>query len=769
MDNNSFTGDRLGARDFVLASLVGLLFAGLYLVFAARGLDPALWNDMTVSAGLRPPRTIFPGVWRIATSGFISLVGMGRISAMLRLCGAAAGGFSVFFAYLIVRQALAYLTRVRYVAEWGGIAATFSAIAAVCFGACDSMWRVVSPLTPGGLRLVFLLLAVHVFLRWLKRGGVWRVLLTMFLAGALSSETPFAFLLPLLFYVAYRLTIGAIDDEQFQVEGKLPPPALLPRWRMFFAFVAGFLLVAALNVWSFVSFGGLEASGWSAFDIVFHYAVGFYTIVRTAASPIGWVLGMTFSVLPFVVALVLFPMLCRDNEPIRFKLGLILFFAGILALVQCGILPYTRLWSLSSGAAEVASDFLECLFALCTAATTALAASCFAQGCQSYYEYDSDDGGYQPVERRGFLFRNLALAVVVLFAAPVLFRIYRPAETELRAVVRDALVETVRECGDAEFVFTDGRLDAGLELVAAQMGSKVRPLNMMGDSSPWERHIRTRGFEDGTPDYEAVSTGVPVLLRVWAGERTNGMDRAAVQLGFEFWRRARRPLPAQSGLVAREKGVDDAEAERGVAAAKRLADRIIFVAKNFPRLSISPALRGAVSSVSWRISRFARLRDDEALANELDEWNETVKQMMKLIEYERMRTFMQLTPYEGLGLALRRADFAEARRYAVTVLQMDPDDPEANFGTGMAYLMEDKLKEAEFYLERTLKRRPEEPAVLNNLSIIYRKTNRLEKSLEFVRRAHELAPANEEIQRTLRDTERVVKNRADVLKNAVSR
>ncbi len=73
------------------------------------------------------------------------------------------------------------------------------------------------------------------------------------------------------------------------------------------------------------------------------------------------------------------------------------------------------------------------------------------------------------------------------------------------------------------------------------------------------------------------------------------------------------------------------------------------------------------------------------------------------------------------------------------------------------------------YLESTLKKRPDEPAVLNNLSIIYRKTNRLEKALEYVKKAHELLPANEEILRTLRDTERVVENRKNTLRSAFGR
>src|SRR5574344_65918 len=309
--------------------------------------------------------------------------------------------------------------------------------------------------------------------------------------------------------------------------------------------------------------------------------------------------------------------------------------------------------------------------------------------------------------------------------------------------------------------------DTGL-LTIGWTCSGVKALNMMSGSSNWERYMNTHHFEDG-PDKDNATIGVPVLLRVWAGEMTNGMDNAAVQLGFEFWKRARRPLPRLSGLVAREKGIDDKEAERGIAAAKALSERIIRVSESDGSDSVSQATKQALSAVSWRLSRFARLRADDQLANRLDSLNDAVKHMMGILEYERMRTFMQLTPYEGLRLALRRADFIEARRYGAAVLAIDQGDPEANFGTGMAYLMEEKLREAELYLERCLKARPEEPAVLNNLAIIYRKTNRLDKALEYAKKAHDLLPDNEEIKKTLADTERAIEGKARAVKSAVGR
>ncbi len=54
-------------------------------------------------------------------------------------------------------------------------------------------------------------------------------------------------------------------------------------------------------------------------------------------------------------------------------------------------------------------------------------------------------------------------------------------------------------------------------------------------------------------------------------------------------------------------------------------------------------------------------------------------------------------------------------------------------------------------------------------SIIFRKTNRLDKALEYVKKAHELAPENEEISRTLQGTERAIAKRNETLKSAFSK
>ena len=71
----------------------------------------------------------------------------------------------------------------------------------------------------------------------------------------------------------------------------------------------------------------------------------------------------------------------------------------------------------------------------------------------------------------------------------------------------------------------------------------------------------------------------------------------------------------------------------------------------------------------------------------------------------------------------------------------------------MSYLGEANLKDAEFYLRRCLKRRPDEPAVLNNLSIICRKTRRYEEAEELARHALKMLPNSPEVQQTLKDAQ----------------
>lgn len=198
----------------------------------------------------------------------------------------------------------------------------------------------------------------------------------------------------------------------------------------------------------------------------------------------------------------------------------------------------------------------------------------------------------------------------------------------------------------------------------------------------------------------------------------------------------------------RREDVDDASRIAGV-----FADRVAELAPVADAADVPSSVRELFFAFSWRISRFARYRKDAELADRLDSLNTALKRMLRDLDYARLQVFLQLTPKEGLELALRRADFQDAARYAAAVLKIDKDDPRGNFGMGMYFLMANRLADAETYLRRVLIRRPDEPAVINNLSIICRKTRRYEEAVELAKRAVELLPDNEDVKKTLTDAE----------------
>ena len=439
-------------------------------------------------------------------------------------------------------------------------------------------------------------------------------------------------------------------------------------------------------------------------------------------------------------------MVARDDQPMRFNLGVAMFFVGAMAVMQCGAFPSARFWTFAKESVVLQSSFLHVFFVFCSMIAIALFGSAFAFECQRTYLNEEEDATPPGPLLKGVV-PALTIGLVILAA----IHLPKPTETEMQSIVDDAVEEIVKECGDAKFLFTDGHLDTAIELAAAKKGNPLKTLNMMSGPTEWEINLRRNRFDKESEDYKSAETGVPSLLRIWAGEKPNGMDDAAIQLGFEFWKRERKPLPKASGLVARTRGLDDEAAKRGIEAAKALSDRILALSPRLEYADPSPELANALWAVNWRLSRFARLREDNKLADKLDLSNTALTRMLSIIEYERLKTFMQMTPREGLHLALRRADFTEARRYSAAVLRYDEDDPEANFGMGMSALMLKQFDEAEMYLKRVLKRRPEEPAVFNNLSIICRKKRRWKEAEDYARKAIKILPDSPEVKQTLSD------------------
>jgi len=737
---------RLGAKDYIVASVLGVLAFVAFGALSLPGLDPAQWEETAVAAQLIPPRDVFPGFWRILASLIFSALGFSKALHVLSVSGAVVGGVIVALTYVLVCRLLRGLAQsAGDFKVWNGFISTFfAAIAAVLVAVADPVWRMVQTFSPECLMLFMLLAAVNMWLKWLGQGGTWRLYAIVALMGLLAAETPFAFVFCFVFLFGYFRLWRHVVDGYSRAPDALVDPECLPRWRMFFLFWGALGLGVWLNASIFARLGGVDANGWDLADLYFRYGFCYLRSLGSAASWLGWVLGLGFSIIPLFVVFHLFPEAVSDERQMEFRKGVILVFMFILAALQTGAFPVATFWIQVRTGAAVSSGFLLGIFVLCEALVVTLVGAAFTFECQRVYLREED-------ERPGIKLRALVPVLAVALCALAAVRLPRPVEIEMKKIVRDALEETLVECEGAKWLFTDGHLDNPLRLMAAAKGQDLKPLNMMSGEGRWESSVRMSNFPYGSADRDVAATGIPLLLRTWCCEKPNGMDEAALQLGFELWKRENKPMPTVSGFVAREKGFDGEAVKRGAAAAEKLAERILELSPRLKDAHPSNLLMDAFSSVSWRISRLARMRNNEDLADKLDAANTALKRLLTLVEYERQRTFMQLTPWEGLLLALRRADFVEAMRLAPAVLRMDPENPEANFGMGMGFLKDNKYEDAKTYLERCLVRRPDEPVVMNNLSIICRKLKMYDEALDYAKRAIILLPDSPEVKQTLQD------------------
>jgi len=764
-------------RGWLTAGLLGGLAFGAMALFSVPGLDPSLWEDTAAVAGLRPPQTVFSGCWRAVVWAMVRGFGLEAALRILPALGWATAALSVVFFYQVVRQLMAQLARMsRKHAVWDLRIAPFFAVAStLLFAAGDPLWRVSQTLSPAGLQVLLFLAVVYLSLLWYGRCGRWCAYAAFVLMGLLAAETPFAFALPFAFVALHAAVwnrteeaeVGTPDDFAF---------SRLPKWRLLFLFFAGLAAGAALNMHVFRSLGGAVAHRWAYGTAWFWYATSQWHCLADAATLFGWLLGLCFGLLPFVLALRLAPRALRDDRRMPFGIGVLLLFVAVVALMQTGAYPPARFWTfdLETDAELVSDGFLLAFFTAGATAALGLIGAAFAFECQRKYlsevrERILDDVEPDETSRRELVREigeqeemrpaNKALKwmVPVLFAllvACALVQLPRPVETAMQRVVQEAVSEIVKEAGDAAWLFSDGRLDPAIELEAFRRGRTLRALDMMAGGDPWSVTVRLRGLDVASADGQAAATGVPVLFRTWAGERQNGLDESAMLLGFEFWKRAKKPLPTLSGFVGRTAGLSKEAAEAGIARSRKLSDCILALSSRLASAEPTLALQRAYTAVTWRLSRLADLRNERELADGLVESSSLMKRLFGAIEEERQRILMLMTPREGLQLALERTNFAEARRYATVILGYDEENLQANFAMGMSAIAANRMQEAELYLTKCHRFHPREVAVVNNLSIVCRKLGKYDEAIKYAKLAVELLPDSQEAKQTLEDAEK---------------
>ena len=721
------------------------VFVG-YSLFPLRSLTPELSSEVAVAVGIRPAESVFPGLWR-----YFASVLPPTASAYGLVGRSLAAVFALLF-YLSLTRAMLLLQRASV--NTRRLKTFFiPSIALVCavMGAfAEPIWRSFAQFAPSSLTLSFVMVSAFLWLEWICNGGWWRLCGVLLLQGVFSAETPLAPVLLIASFVSYGCLWMAIRGGFYRPREDLPTFWQLPKWRMFLSFVAGLCGGVYANI-HFIAVHDIAGTlGWKFSYVLFHYWQQYLQLIKDAALLSGWLLGVSLCVITFLMVARMLPRLTDDDRPMPFALGVAVLFCGLIAYFEQGPLRGAWFWTWVGDKDLVSSLSLLGCFTLLSTCTVAFVALVFVADAFNARRCEDRERGVIVTYQGAMVLLTVAVAVLIAFRMP---------HRNLRRVLDfndSAVKETLRELNGAKFVFTDGSADAELELEAFRSGRRLYAINLMSGAEATDEALRLRGLTD-EGDILAAKLGASALLRVWASDKPNGLDDVALQVGLVYWKREKQMTPpAASAFVARTKGLREEDVRDASVIANSFAGRIESLSAAADAADVLPSVRKLFFTTSWRLSRFARYRKEVALANRLDAGNTALKQMLRDFEYARMQVFLQMTPKEGLELALRRADFQDAARYAAAVLKIDENNPHGNFGMGMYFLMANRYKDAEPYLRRVLEQRPNEPAALNNLSIICRKTRRYDEAVELAKRALEILPDSDEVKQTLKDAENKV-------------
>lgn len=367
----------------------------------------------------------------------------------------------------------------------------------------------------------------------------------------------------------------------------------------------------------------------------------------------------------------------------------------------------------------------------------------------------------------------LTVATLAMF----LLAVDRPERIRLQAI-REYASLVADDVRGVKFLFTDGRFDDVLRLEFAARGLDTAILNTMAAPTSNEAaRLKTLAPEPG--DRAIFEAGGAEVFKAWARERPDRLAASAWQLGGGIVRRHGKLKQRTHGTVIR--GVDEARGADDDAADRRFVEWTKHVAAIAEGCPVGGTVFGGTDdavarkfdALLWRAARIASERAERHAASKaviaaeqerqtmrkLDGLNASLRAQGEVIERMLPTEKLVFTAHEALDVALKRADFTLARRYASEILAGSPDDSAANFALGMANLEEKEYFRASVSFEKALRRNPNEPAALNNLAIAYLKLGQGEKALACVERAAKVHPKSAEIQRTL----------AEIRKNVVSK
>ena len=756
--------EKFGLGDFSIAAILGVLtFFGL-TIWGYPALSPGLWQETAVAAGVRPAAQVLPGYFTFVASVVHAIFGNGAASTMMRILGHISLALIATLVYATIHEMLVFIMRARpqRSPRRSVVVKIASVVGTVAFICTDPIWNAGQSLSEPTLLIALTLGAMEFYFLFLRKGSIKYAYICALLLGVLSAESPMGFFLVAAFvslnFVVLKV-LPILESPFFR-----PEVIAVGKWYMTFIFMAAFICGVLLNCWTYISHGGLDAVGATVGSIPLDYLLAYWGRLSGAADLTGWILLIGACITPFVVTIVRFPSASDEEEFLSYSTGMVFFFCGIVALLQSGPIPELWFWTYS----HHISPYLLQVGVLLAAVT--VSGSVMILGVDSLcrdhlhlairqFGADDDEAGTPQVTSRISTFIRRT-GMVVIPTVLILVMLPGRVKSSTRAVlslIRDSLIEMVVETGDAEYMFSDGNLDIPLELYSNKMGGSLKCLSLMGGSSPYKVYLRTRGLTEDKEDKFSFTFDAAMGLRSWIRDRPEKLKNCVIQLGHDLWKRDGKAIPPVGGIITRPLGwEDDSERLASVERAHLLAARALEICREGLKDCTDEETRRAFFNVLWRLSRACTYRGETAdlagdaktaieesdLAAKLNDVNETYKEMVSHIRKESDRMSQSLTAREGLQLALVRADFTMGKMYAETILSAEPDNADANFAMGMYYLKEGQLTRAEEYLKRCLIRKPNEPAVYNNLAMIQLTLGKLDAAEVNVQKALKLIPGS---------------------------
>lgn len=770
-----------------VAVATGMLVFLLLCFLGFPALSPETWNDVSASAGLRPPSGALGGLVRGVELVLFRNFPPAEALLFVRVAGWVLGAVTAVLGFGVLAgfcgdwvDRFHARARERLVVNVSLVTATLAFITA------DAVWYQLQGLSAVALDLCMMLLGtrfLQLFVRSCRRRYA---LLAMFCWTLLAVDT----FVGILGVACVTVIVFAVNRRRQEgtLQERLQNPLVrivLQRGLMgvfLLTLVAG-LLVLTGPMLTLDGFAGIPAESTPRLQAVFGYLSDGLALGLSSASWKQWLLAFIVILAPVVVARILRDRSINDEDFLPAKTIGLHIILGLVAWTQVSGVKALRFdnWFEVGG---TINPLLASVFAFLASLTLlwamlVLGAAVFLKNPRTMASFRYADAAESAEGERALTMldrvRRYAVPatafVPVLMVGLMLGLRSEPTLRQMMAVVDEFLVMSVDECAGMTRVFTDGKLDAGLELEAFRRGEQLYTVSLLAGSSSRDLALRNRGLAD-SGDLRNSSLGAMNLLRAWVNDTPERLSDAAFSLAFELWQKTPEQL-VYLGSVARTSG---SAASLDVAACHRRAheqaERVLAIyAAGNPDRAGTATLREVFRVVQWRLARLAMMRAKAAgretwgadAAREQDLADRLCKLNSSYAALNRFQNKLEssgpiLTPREGLRLGLDRADFKLAAVFAERVILSQPNDPQANFALGMHYFMAGDHARAEPYLRTCLEGRPDDPAVLNNLAVVELRLGRLGDAEKYAREALARLPESVQIKRTL---EAVAKARAE--------